>query len=435
MNGGTRPGIRIVSDAAIFALFALSLTVWLVGDRLRAGDNAELNLYDASGVAWYVLAAMLIAWVAARLSNPRVMYRQALFLVAAFAPLVIATFWLLGALGSRVPFRLGLILLLTCGGSFLAWGLRLMSGRRQLRAVLASLIAATGAGWASEALYVHPTAWYAPEESDTRAEWEAGERLLFEQPERIDRAVGKLDSRDPTGPNMFFVGFAGYGEQRVFAEEIDLAERVVGDRYGSASRSVRLVNDQRNLNLFPMATVSGLRRALKAIGQRMDRDQDVLFLVLSSHGSEGVELSVSNGTLPLRQLSGADLAAAIQDAGIRWKVIVISACFSGAFIPSLQDDRTIVLTASAPGRTSFGCGDDRDLTYFGEAFFRDALPRATSLREAFAQARASIVQRERQEDIEPSHPQAFFGVAAERHLALLEQAGRAARQALHAGGR
>ena len=416
------------SDAGIVVLFALSLLLWLVGDRLRAGDNAEPYLFGASGVAWYVLAAMLIAWIAARLSDPRVTYRHALFLVAAFAPFTIATFWLLAAVNSRTLFRLVLALLLVCGGMFLAWGLRRVSGRLQLRAVLVSLIAAIGIGWASEVLYVHPTAWYAPEKGDTRAEWESGERLLFEQPERIDRAVGKLGARDSGGPNVFFVGFAGYGEQRVFANEIELAERVVGERYGSASRSVLLVNDQRDQNEYPLATVSGLRRTLRAIGERMDRDQDILFLALSSHGSEGAELAVSNGALPLGQLSGAELAAALDDAGIRWRVIVISACFSGAFIPSLQDDRTIVLAASSPNRTSFGCSDDRDLTYFGEAFFRDALPPAASLREAFAQARARIAEREQQEGIEPSYPQGFFGAAIERRLRLLAQAG-------HSGGR
>jgi hypothetical protein len=99
--------------------------------------------------------------------------------------------------------------------------------------------------------------------------------------------------------------------------------------------------------------------------------------------------------------------------------VVISACFAGGFIDSLKDDNSIIVTAAAADRTSFGCADDRDLTYFGEAFFRDALPGATSLRDAFTKARTEIFAREVKEGVEPSDPQAFFGAAIERHLGEL----------------
>ena len=47
----------------------------------------------------------------------------------------------------------------------------------------------------------------------------------------------------------------------------------------------------------------------------------------------------------------------------------------------------MLITAAAADKTSFGCSDDRDLTYFGEAFYRDALPKAKNLQEAFALTR------------------------------------------------
>jgi hypothetical protein len=109
----------------------------------------------------------------------------------------------------------------------------------------------------------------------------------------------------------------------------------------------------------------------------------------------------------------------LQDSGIKWRVIVISACHSGSFIDELSNPNAIVITASAPDKTSFGCSDDRDLTYFGEAFYRDALPGAKSLREAFDTASADIAAREKREDIDASEPQAFFGEEIERHLATL----------------
>jgi Peptidase C13 family len=87
---------------------------------------------------------------------------------------------------------------------------------------------------------------------------------------------------------------------------------------------------------------------------------------------------------------------------------VISACHAGAFIPVLKDPNTIIVTAAANG-TSFGCSDHRDLTYFDEAFYRDALPRAGSLEQAFPLAQGEIAKREASEHITPSKPQAYFG--------------------------
>jgi hypothetical protein len=100
-------------------------------------------------------------------------------------------------------------------------------------------------------------------------------------------------------------------------------------------------------------------------------------------------------------------------------VIIISACYAGGFIESLRDPQTIVITASAADRTSFGCSNDRDLTYFGEAFYRDALPTAHSLREAFAMAKTAIAAREHREHVDASNPQAYFGAKMEAKLASM----------------
>jgi hypothetical protein len=229
---------------------------------------------------------------------------------------------------------------------------------------------------------------------------------------------------DGAAPEVFFVGFAGVAEQRVFAAEIELAARVVADRYGSASRQLLLINDRRDLETHPLATVSGLSYALQGLAQKMDVDRDILFLSLSSHGSSDPELSVSNGSLPLEQVTAGNLSAALRDSGIKWRVIVISACYAGAFVDALKDEHTVIIAAADADRTSFGCSDDRELTYFGEAFYRDALPRAESLRQAFGLASLAISKREQQEDVIPSRPQAFFGRAIDRVLLTLDSAQR-----------
>ena len=151
----------------------------------------------------------------------------------------------------------------------------------------------------------------------------------------------------------------------------------------------------------------------------MSLDRDVLFLSISSHGAEDKAIVVSNAQLPLNDLTDEDLAAALDESGIKWRVIIISACYAGGFIDTLKNPWTIVITAAAADRTSFGCASDRDLTYFGEALYRDALPGAHSLRAAFDAATAAIAARERSEHIDASNPQAYFGPEIEAKLALM----------------
>jgi hypothetical protein len=238
----------------------------------------------------------------------------------------------------------------------------------------------------------------------------------------IDATLAKFPPQVDGQTEFFFLGFAGYGEERVFAEEIKLAAGRVGDKYGSNDRTLLLINDRRDLETYPLATGLSLRHALNEMGKRMNRDEDVLFLVLSSHGTRGSMIEVSNTGMPARGLAADDLAEILRQSGIRWQVVVVSACFSGAFIKPLARNESIVITASSKSRTSFGCSDERDLTYFGEAFFRDAFPAARSLRDAAEASRRAIRSREREERVKPSQPQSYFGPLLETKLLRLETA-------------
>jgi hypothetical protein len=242
--------------------------------------------------------------------------------------------------------------------------------------------------------------------------------LVDRQPAMIDAQVRAISEHSPPGPQGYFLGFAGVGEERVFVQEIQLAEQRLGARFGLADRSLLLVNDQRDLEAYPLASVPALRYALKALGKVMD-DDDVLFLALSSHGWKDATIAISNAGMRPDALSATDLAAMLQEAGIRWRVIVVSACYAGSFIKPLADDHTIVIAAAAKNRPSFGCGADSELTYFGEAFYRDALPAAPTLRRAFEVAKRAISLREKAERERASNPQSWFGELMEQKLASL----------------
>jgi hypothetical protein len=152
---------------------------------------------------------------------------------------------------------------------------------------------------------------------------------------------------------------------------------------------------------------------------RMDADNDVLVLFLTSHGSvDGLE--VQNGSLPLAQLAPADLREALDTAGIRYRVLVVSACYAGVFLDELKTDTTFIVTASDAEHSSFGCQEDRDLTWFGEAFLKDALPNSASLEDAFAKAQQLIAERESAEHEIHSNPQLYVGPGIRAKLAEIE---------------
>ena len=91
---------------------------------------------------------------------------------------------------------------------------------------------------------------------------------------------------------------------------------------------------------------------------------------------------------------------------MRWKVLIVNACYSGGFIDALRDDSTLVITAARSDRTSFGCGTESEITYFGKAFLAEALNETTSIPEAFEQASRRVAEWEQQEQGEQrSEPQ------------------------------
>jgi hypothetical protein len=149
---------------------------------------------------------------------------------------------------------------------------------------------------------------------------------------------------------------------------------------------------------------------LQHLGRIMDRDRDTLFLFLTSHGEQGL-LAVEMPGLELEHLTPATLKRMLDRSGIRNRVVVISACHSGSFIPALADARTLVIAAARADRASFGCADKRRWTYFGDAFFNRALRSETSFTKAFDRAKALVERWEKRERLVPSLPQMMGGEA------------------------
>jgi len=238
------------------------------------------------------------------------------------------------------------------------------------------------------------------------------------QPQLLAETLSKLKPTPTDHAQLYFVGFAGYGGQAVFKREVLSVRELFDQRFGTAERSMALINHRTTLRQFPLATISNLEQALLHLGRLMDRDRDMLFLFLTSHGGKG-ELTIQLTHLALPQLTPVHLKLMLDRSGIRNRVIVISACHSGSFVPVVADDRTLVITAARGDRSSFGCEDRRHWTYFGDAFFNRALRHERSFTSAFAQAKRTIAQWEKAERLVPSLPQIAGGEALGPALAAL----------------
>lgn len=412
--------MRSSAHAAILS-GVIALATWVVVDWLRNQPSPDFYPYDIPDVGWYALGLLATAGILARLSVPATDFGRVMVVLLAATPIALIASFLIQQYVSS-PWKFGVATATLCASLliYVQRALRRMKVAVQGRAILIAALFAAGFAWASNALMVDPSLWSVPAgEPEEEVEPNDTESLLFSQSALIDAAVAGIAPSAPDAPSAFFVGFAGYGGQKVFAEEIKLAARTLGTRFGSEHRDVLLMNDRRSLHDAPLASPTALRYALHSVAARMNLQKDVLFLSISSHGSEDGLVAVANHGLPVDDLDIETLRSALDDSGIVWRVIVISACYSGQFIGPLSTPRTAVIAASAADRTSFGCADDRDLTYFGEAFYRDSLPGSHSLREAFGKARAAIESREKTEGVEPSHPKAFFGSEIEAKLAQL----------------
>jgi len=204
------------------------------------------------------------------------------------------------------------------------------------------------------------------------------------------------------GRKVSVVSFGLYGDQGVFRREATGAAEIVAGRFGNGSIDVRY-----NSKTGGGATIEALAKSLLVAANGLDADSDILFLILTSHGSPA-GLAVKAGRLT-QTLTPSKLAEMLARTGVRHKVVVISACYSGVFIPRLANPDMLVITAADADHPSFGCQDKAKWTYFGDAFFNFALRQAESMKDAFVVARALVRKRELHERFEPSNPQMAGG--------------------------
>ena len=267
--------------------------------------------------------------------------------------------------------------------------------------------------------------WVVDEEDDEPPAEILREDFYHLQGTLLERDLSRLSLQRPGVEDIYFLGVAPYSLQDTFARELGTVKQLMDDRFDTRGRSLSLVNHPTSVATLPIATSTSLRTALARIGETMNVEEDVLFLFLTTHGSASHELAFAWPPLQLQQVNPTLLARMLADSGIKWKVIVLSACYSGGFIEALRDRNTLVITASDATHTSFGCETTSEFTWFSRAFFDEALREQAnrgrfSIEEAFARARDSVSAREKASGYEPSNPQMAVGEAMQEKLKSLQ---------------
>ena len=247
----------------------------------------------------------------------------------------------------------------------------------------------------------------------TLEQFERQGRLLPEQ-------LQALAAERPGVVDVYAITYAPYDED-VFPRESAMVADVMAERFDAADRTIRLVNRIDAIGELPWATPANLKQSIERMASLMNRDEDVLVIHLTSHGASDGRLATRMGSLSLKTLTPVDLARWLDDAGIRYRVVSVSACYSGSWIAPLSGDGTLVMTAADADHTSFGCGSRSELTFFGRAVFDEQLRRTWSFEEAHAAARVVIDAREKAAGKTDgySNPQISVGAAVRRQLVRL----------------
>ncbi|MFV0665057.1 C13 family peptidase [Denitromonas sp.] len=416
-----------VSAAQLVWLLLADLLLTAFGSWLMVGTDSEFNRYGMASAVFWMPLILFTAWASARAAaDDHKTLPGAVALVA------------IGIVGTVIQY--GMMLGLPRLGddyaevsvylywSFFAWwviaSIVALARAQQLlpEQRMGAVLAVLGLLIAPQWLFKDDSSLWLPRYDETAAAAERDaaqarfaavtqETILYTQPALLDDALAAIAPGRAGVPELFVLSVGGHGNQDVFLREVRAVDTLFRERFDAEGRSLVLVNNPATVHTLPMASVTALARSLKVFGQRMNADEDVLVVFLTSHGSEEHRFDLSLWPFRFDELTPEVLRRELDAAGIRYRALIVSACFSGGFVPSLAGPDTLVMTASRADRNSHGCSHSADWTFFGRALFNEALRETYAFDTAFEQARAAVAVREAAEGYEASEPQIALGEA------------------------
>ena len=245
-------------------------------------------------------------------------------------------------------------------------------------------------------------------------------KWLLDEQRKLDRALGALGPQKP-GMVDAYVVVVGLDSDPIFGREAREAGKVLSRRYNAVGHMIVLAGtDGNGPSTLPNGSPRNLAVALARVAELMDKKQDVLILYTAGHGAK-VGLAYHDADDGFGIIAPARMARMFDELGIRNRLLILSACFSGIFVPTLSSDTTALFTAASADRTSFGCQSDRDWTFYGDAMINNALRQPVPLAKAGENAQALIAKWEgMNSDITPSQPQVAIGSKVDVWLKPLE---------------
>jgi len=105
-------------------------------------------------------------------------------------------------------------------------------------------------------------AGYEEEEDDPDGPAIDVEDTFYRQPQLLHDALAALQAERPGVPDLYFVGFAGQADEKVFANEIKYVRELFDGRFDTRGRSVALVNSPETVAHTPLANAHNLERVL-----------------------------------------------------------------------------------------------------------------------------------------------------------------------------
>ncbi|WP_407156865.1 C13 family peptidase [Bradyrhizobium sp. STM 3557] len=424
------PVNRTAALATLFAVIALAEAVTIATTRVPALVMAAAFVAvgmsyfsrNRTAVIWKLFALggliELAAMAAPHLSDAEMPGRWVL-LITTVLPLVVLLVWWIGALAAM--FR----------GCLHAYPRPLLRAIGLTTAALLTIAVSpafpTFVGPDSELssynLWEWTRAQLAPANREPIRRVES-DSVELSQPLLLEEEVGKLRPERKGTSDIYAIGIAGWSDQDVFIKELDGGLAALDKAIGLDRGTVRLVNHVDTVDNLPIANQTNFASAVHEVAKVMNRDEDVLLLFITSHGSpSGVALRLSGAVYT--HLSPDHIATVLDREGIKNRLIIVSACYSGVFVKRLASPDSVILTAADENSPSFGCSNEREWTYFGDALFNQNLASGVSLEEAFERAKAKIAEWEARDDVSPSNPQAFFGASLAQKLHTKLETGRA----------
>ncbi len=249
------------------------------------------------------------------------------------------------------------------------------------------------------------------------------QEMLEAQARTLPAALDALVPGRPGVVDLYAITFAPYADEDVFSREVTLVTELMRSRFDAPQRVVQLQNHARSVAELPWATPLNLHRTIQHMAALMNRDEDILFLHLTSHGARDGRLAAQFDPLVLAAVTPQQLSTWLAEAGVRYRVVSISACYSGSWIAPLAGLGTLVMTAADADHTSYGCGSKSELTFFGRAMYDEQLRHTHSFEDAFSAVRPLIEQREKAAGKTDgySNPQIAVGATIREPLLRLQQ--------------